>query len=224
MTTPRKPPSQKCCAQCGQHFWVRGRGVRRLYCSNPCIRLATNQRRQDLKDESRKNYECQLCHALFQAVRTDQKFCSENCRRTSKVHCERFGELDYCPLPLCKCGRIATPPKGKMHYQKSLGRSKTCDICRQFKEQERNKGRGSSKSLLRRQVVKRGEKIKLDNLVIRDGFDCQICGVVLDWSKRGSRKLWPSLDHIVPITKGGEHTYDNSRMVHLGCNASKGNR
>jgi hypothetical protein len=168
--------------------------------------------------------ECSWCFAIYIPKVVTGKYCSEDCSVKANRHASRFGWVNYSTLPLCRCGRIATPPVGKMHYQKSLGRSKTCAVCRQFKEQERNKGRGSSKALLRRQVVKRGEKIKLDNLVIRDGFDCQICGVVLDWSKRGSRKLWPSLDHIIPITKGGEHTYDNSRMVHLGCNASKGNR
>jgi 5-methylcytosine-specific restriction endonuclease McrA len=168
--------------------------------------------------------ECSWCFSIYIQKTPTGKYCSKDCSNKSNRHAHRYGWVNYSILPLCKCGRIATPPKRNRDNPRRIGRATRCDICRQLKEQERNKGRGSSKSLLRRQVVKKGEKIKIDNLVIRDGFDCQICGVVLDWSKRGSRKLWPSLDHIVPITKGGEHTYENCRMVHLGCNASKGNK
>ena len=137
---------------------------------------------------------------------------------------KRFDLLDRCELPLCKCGRPATPPKEKRHRQPSLGRSKTCDRCRKQKQREADLGRGQHKSLLRRAVVKNGEKVLTIDLVTRDGFDCQICGVVIDWAKRQGRKWGPSIDHIVPISKGGLHTLDNTRMVHLVCNIRKGAR
>jgi 5-methylcytosine-specific restriction endonuclease McrA len=80
------------------------------------------------------------------------------------------------------------------------------------------------KAELRRQVVKNGEKVKVNDLVARDGFDCQICFDVIDWAKRRERRWWASLDHIVPIKKGGLHTTENCRMVHIGCNSRKGAR
>jgi 5-methylcytosine-specific restriction endonuclease McrA len=78
--------------------------------------------------------------------------------------------------------------------------------------------------LLRRSVIKNGERIRTIDLVTRDGFDCQICNVVIDWAKRRERRWWASLDHIVPIKKGGQHTTKNCRMVHIGCNSRKGAR
>ncbi len=150
--------------------------------------------------------------------------CSKECKQGRAVHQTRFDLLDRCDMPLCKCGRIATPPKEKRHRQKSLGRSKMCLICRDADRRERDRGRGSHKGLLRRQVVKNGEKIRINDLVTRDGFDCQICNVVIDWAKRGKRKGWPSLDHVIPISKGGLHTLDNTRMVHIGCNSKKSAR
>ncbi len=51
----------------------------------------------------------------------------------------------------------------------------------------------------------------------RDGWKCGICGDAV------TRATW-SLDHIVPLSKGGAHTYENVVIAHLSCNSSKGNR
>lgn len=49
----------------------------------------------------------------------------------------------------------------------------------------------------------------------RDGWRCAICG------KRVTRKTW-SLDHIVPLARGGSHTYENVTLAHLRCNIARG--
>jgi 5-methylcytosine-specific restriction endonuclease McrA len=33
-----------------------------------------------------------------------------------------------------------------------------------------------------------------------------------------------SLDHVIPISKGGSHTYANTQCAHLLCNIQKNNR
>lgn len=33
-----------------------------------------------------------------------------------------------------------------------------------------------------------------------------------------------SIDHVVPISKGGAHHFKNSRLAHFGCNRKRGNR
>ena len=58
----------------------------------------------------------------------------------------------------------------------------------------------------------------------RDGWVCKICGESIDKSLR-----WPdpgsvSLDHIIPLSKGGLHSYDNCQAAHFGCNSRKGGR
>jgi hypothetical protein len=53
---------------------------------------------------------------------------------------------------------------------------------------------------------------------------CGICG------KRINKKLTKpnlkskSLDHIIPLSKGGTHTYNNLQPAHLSCNMSKNNK
>lgn len=61
----------------------------------------------------------------------------------------------------------------------------------------------------------------------RDGFRCALCGEEIEAVRVGKehvQKLVPSLDHIVPRSKGGDDYPTNIRSVHFGCNASRGNR
>lgn len=58
----------------------------------------------------------------------------------------------------------------------------------------------------------------------RDGWICHLCGLPTDPSKSMRHPLMPSIDHIVPLKLGGQHTKDNVRCAHFGCNAAKGAR
>ena len=58
----------------------------------------------------------------------------------------------------------------------------------------------------------------------RDGYVCQICDESTDPTAGPNDDLFPSLDHIVPQSKGGAHTPDNLRTAHRVCNARRGNR
>jgi len=58
----------------------------------------------------------------------------------------------------------------------------------------------------------------------RDNMICQICGKPCDpedksWGASGA--LYPSVDHIIPLAKGGTHTWDNVQCVHVLCNSYK---
>lgn len=224
--TPTKPPTLRACAVCGEQFKVAGRGRRKKTCSDDCHlkRLRAKDRTRQATFTWQTVRTCIWCFKDFMPGTHCDLLCSKQCKQGRMNQQKRFTCMDRCELPLCKCGRPATPPKEKRHRQKSLGRSKTCDRCRAQKLREADLGRGQHKSSFRRSVVKNGEKIRTNDLVARDGFDCQICNIVIDWAKRRERKWWPSLDHVIPISKGGQHTLDNTRMVHLGCNMKKGAR
>lgn len=59
----------------------------------------------------------------------------------------------------------------------------------------------------------------------RDGDRCHYCGVVMDFS-RTTRKMArdkATVDHVVPISAGGGHTFDNTVLACWGCNADKRN-
>lgn len=53
---------------------------------------------------------------------------------------------------------------------------------------------------------------------------CQICGNPVDDTdieKGHIKRLYPTIDHIIPLSKGGSHTWDNVQLVHMSCNAGK---
>jgi len=57
----------------------------------------------------------------------------------------------------------------------------------------------------------------------RDHRICGICDLQIA-AEYDDRRYMPSLDHIVPLSKGGEHSYANTQPAHLLCNIRKGNR
>lgn len=61
----------------------------------------------------------------------------------------------------------------------------------------------------------------------RDGWRCQICGgqcLKHETKHRERHDRKATLDHIVPLSKGGAHTRANVRCAHFICNVRRGNR
>ena len=68
--------------------------------------------------------------------------------------------------------------------------------------------------------------VTLDALIARDGLRCNICGKMCnpedrEWSEYAG-PLSPSIDHIIPMSKGGGHTWGNVQVAHIICNSYKG--
>lgn len=68
------------------------------------------------------------------------------------------------------------------------------------------------------------EEVDRDVVYKRDKGVCWLCGGPVDRSL-----VWPdlgfaTLDHVVPLKRGGMHCYSNVRLAHLRCNCSKGAR
>ncbi len=69
------------------------------------------------------------------------------------------------------------------------------------------------------------ESINVYRVFDRDGWRCQLCGKDTPPHRRGTRyPNAPELDHRVPMSKGGGHTYANVQCACKACNQAKGNR
>lgn len=55
------------------------------------------------------------------------------------------------------------------------------------------------------------------NLLIRDGFKCQYCG-------RDLRSYMTTVDHVIPLSRGGRREWLNVVAACKPCNGKKGNR
>lgn len=71
-------------------------------------------------------------------------------------------------------------------------------------------------------------KITLIKLIQRDDNTCYLCGgkcdafdVLYVKGKAFTGKNYPSVEHVVPLCKGGMHSWDNVKLAHRGCNTRK---
>lgn len=69
--------------------------------------------------------------------------------------------------------------------------------------------------------------ITLKSVIKRYGLRCAICGGVCDLNDKtwgGCGPMYPSVDHVKPMSKGGGHTWDNVQLAHMICNSQKSDK
>lgn len=90
------------------------------------------------------------------------------------------------------------------------------------------------KTARRREMIKSNGhydwSISIPKLIKRDKV-CKLCGKDIDITDikeaKGTKIAgdnYPSIDHIIPVSKGGTHTWDNVQLAHRGCNTKKNNK
>lgn len=57
----------------------------------------------------------------------------------------------------------------------------------------------------------------------KDSWICGICGEPVDKAIQWPDQQSPSIDHIIPLSKGGPHSMENLQISHLVCNVRKNN-
>ncbi len=62
------------------------------------------------------------------------------------------------------------------------------------------------------------EKFSVLEIFERDHWICQICHKKVDKNKKYPNPFSSSLDHIIPLSKGGVHKRQNVQLSHLICN------
>lgn len=73
------------------------------------------------------------------------------------------------------------------------------------------------------------ENIRLGQLIVRDNNVCYLCNGCCDREDYTITRdghfivgeTYPSIDHVVPISKGGTHTWDNVKLACFSCNTIK---
>ena len=66
--------------------------------------------------------------------------------------------------------------------------------------------------------------ITLEALYRRDSGVCYLCGKPCDWNDKTDKTVgptYPSIDHMVPISRGGLHAWTNVKLAHFECNWKK---
>lgn len=77
-------------------------------------------------------------------------------------------------------------------------------------------------SAKRRAVYARGEDIDSLTVFEEDGWVCRLCDKPISRYIRYPAWLCATLDHIIPLSLGGEHVRANVQTAHRICNERKG--
>jgi 5-methylcytosine-specific restriction endonuclease McrA len=108
--------------------------------------------------------------------------------------------------------RYAADPESKREASRQFGRDHP-EVSRSKNHRRRAQIRGS-------QV----EQFTDLEVFEEDDYICQLCFELIDPFLRNHHPEMASLDHIIPISKGGSHTRANVQTTHLVCNLRKGTR
>ena len=217
------------CAHCATAFIQKNRGHVNKFCSSKCFHDST----ATLKSTIRA---CAVCLEHFVPKRKTQKACSESCakkiriassqnRRKSK---ETRGRGPY----LCKgCGTLYRTTRSRGEGEKFCSREcsfawlkKNPRFTNQILCSTCGKGVAQSQIYLG-QYCSLSCAPCVDCGIPTEGKRCQLCGIKTPKSAKGKqRNNSPELDHIQPLSVGGDHTWDNCQCACRQCNITKRNR
>jgi hypothetical protein len=221
---------ERVCQWCGVSFTARvgsrDPNAGRVYCSAKCHGAAKGERYGSLANEERVRRS-----PLDPTSPIRVRECSGGCGVLRTLHgsCTSW-KCDACSAPVSfvmgHCQRCGLPYVGRWFGTSSSPYcSETCSQAAASKRQVLKYGWNASAWRKRCRVMGlEYEVIHRASVYERDGWRCGLCGKAVSRDIRGRRRGAPSLDHIIPLSRGGSHTYANVQLAHFECNAAKGNR
>ena len=232
-------PERAACLTCGTAYQPVKRGQR--HCSKACRHLASYRHSRGRRDAR----ECPQCGVEFRRTNEDQVFCSRACvaeRFSRPTPCEDCGALlpRHDGKPTTRCGacddqraRIKSAQQAMRAEERARSLQRTCLWC-QVSFAARNVSARCCSKVCRSRLESRARKQRLKGLAPtiisivavyhRDHGRCGLCHKRVPLTKKYPHPLAATVDHIVPITQGGEHTFENVQLAHARCNLLKGNR
>lgn len=216
------------CVGCGRSFWRERRSQignsadKRGYCSRECAYRNINQWHPVRKTKSKpwaQGHKCRDCETEItgRVLRCDE--CRARAHATTLAEGRETFTLRYRP-------QLAAAKKSE---------PRVCKECRQeFAPEYGNKrrafcsrlclrrfGQRASKAI-RRTHAKSGERFSAREIFERDRWRCGLCGQGIDRHLRSPHERCATIDHIVPIARGGQHERRNVQAAHRECNWRKG--
>lgn len=204
------------CAFCSAPLVHIGPGNPKRYCSRKHAALFRQANKPKVPKVEKV---CACCAKVYLTNIKASRFCCVNCRTQQTALENRLkraaaGARVYSP----KCDRCdqlinQDSVSGKNKY------GRWCRPCALVKQRERYRIKTA-----KRQGVLNPIRISADVLIQRDGNICHLCNTEIDLSLARNSRFGATIDHIIPLSKGGLDVLDNLKLAHWICNIRKGNR
>jgi len=214
----RKLPIETHCWFCGNALEGLGKpGFPKRYCDRVCAAKLRVKQEQEARDTSSV---CAVCSVTFVGKTRNLRYCGEVCRVEGNrlKAAQRWEEFlstqpEFKELDCEWCGLKVQVPRS------FTGGRKYHDDCKIKARRARNRIK-----TLRRQGVKTDKRITHEEVAERDNFVCYLCEKSVDMSLPRTSKLGATLDHVIPVSKGGEDSLENLRLAHWVCNIKKSDK
>jgi hypothetical protein len=209
----------KNCLYCQVELVHVGAGNPKKFCSrNHAGKYRHSLRPKVLKVEK----SCLWCSKVYETNLKQSKFCCSRCRNayssdkqvkaTQAKNAANPRRFDF------DCDRcFQTVQTDKPVTRGAYGRY--CRNCSLVKRRERYRIKTA-----KRQKITNPIRISADVLIERDGNNCHICLTEIDLSLARNSRFGATIDHVIPVSKGGADTLDNMKLAHWICNIKKGNK
>lgn len=166
------------------------------------------------KELRQRTTSCPHCQKSFTAP-SNQKYCSSECRLAAYKLTNPHKQNTEPKVIICGwCeGEVIVPPN-------FTSNRKYHDRCKV----EAKRARYRIKTVKRQSRTVKPSRLSADEVVRTYGSKCSICSEEIDMSLARTSRLGLTVDHVIPLSKGGQDTIDNMRPAHWICNVRKGNK
>jgi hypothetical protein len=174
------------------------------------------------------------CHCLSAVIPADSRsvnYCSNSCsQRASNAGRRPVRGCVYCgePLPYGS-SRYCSDHRGYnaaiidcivcgATFQRTHGGLCCSTECSEEAKRERYRRKNRA-----RRTKSRPGVYTLREIGDRAGWRCHLCGKKVRGDLSGMHPRGPTIDHLVPLSKGGTDSARNVDLAHRSCNVSRGN-
>jgi 5-methylcytosine-specific restriction endonuclease McrA len=186
-----------------------------------CSRVCRERHRQKRNLKPKIEHTCQYCRAQFQSS-SARRFCSTQCRldagriesRVRYWEARKEKAPSFVTTPCGWCNEPRTYEFGKSTVR---AYHPECTI-------EARRARYRIKTVKRQGLVNKPSRLAADEVVRVYGNTCAICNEPIDLTLKRTSSRGLTVDHWIPLSKGGSDDMSNLRPAHWNCNRKKSDK
>lgn len=225
---PRGVPKPRPCQRCGVQFQPKAYS-NATHCTRSCAHLAIAEKQGEGKYSPIPWRSCLFCGAEFYQ-RGPAGYCSDSCRKArarADHHARHDTATKHAPqeVSCIECGEAFTYSR---YSRPTIVCSRQCARRRLVRlhpdEHAARKAKDRAIRRAREQAALTSEMVIPWRVFVRDRWLCWLCGGKVERGRRHPHPDSPTIDHVVPLSVGGDHSYSNVRLAHFICNSRRGNR
>ncbi|HQR42597.1 MAG TPA: HNH endonuclease signature motif containing protein, partial [Gemmatales bacterium] len=194
----RRPSLDKTCGTCGKNFVAKA--VTANFCSKKCSDYHFNHRQTNV---------CYQCGEFF---KTTNPSTAETCSRRCRVL--YFKDSKLVSKVCLVCGSAFQVGQYHAAFAKYCTRRCTERAANKLKEAYRTNWHRTRAAREKETEV---ERINPFVVFERDNWTCWLCNTACDREAAFPHPRSATMDHVVPVSKGGSHVLDNLRCAHNLC-------